>query len=352
MAKNIYIETGDLSSRLLKDTEKNLQSASNKLKNISSTPVYCSPTGYTAIYPENMISEIIRLKRAVDAAINKTQHYARILSTAPEAIAEIDASQKGEITTWLERTGYRYDNSAFGKAMAPIGDLAVDVYHDTVSGVKGIYDIITEKAEYGSNVVQAKINQLVTDLKESYEQHGAVYDVVEYGKCILKGAGAIAKLVVGSIEIATGAGIPMGIMNILSGINSINNVAADLTYLSCDAYELVGTTNWLEDKLVENGAQIGEYFGDTEAGETVGKLIYTGFEAVTFLDSADSLLKDYGKVNTLVTGSTGYSYCWGWTSFDDIMDESSAKIAWEAIKGTKDIMFDAWEFGETLIKIN
>lgn len=351
MAKDIYIETGDISSRLLRNTIDQLRTASDKLKDISHSPTYRSANGDAQLYPESMIADIIRLRRAADAACDKVQQYAKILDTAPEAIAQVDASSKGGITTVWERTGYRCDNSAFGKAVAPIGDLAVEVYCDVVSGAKGIYGIVAEQAEYGTNVAAAKVDQLATDLKQSYEEHGAVYDVVEYGKCIIRGAVAIGELVAGSVEIATGAGIPSGALRIISGIDTINNVAADLTYLNCDAYELVGTTNWLEDNLVEGGAQLGEQLGNAEAGEMAGKLIYTGFEAVTFLDSADSLLKDFGKVNTLVTGSTGYSFCWGWTSFDDVLDVPAAGILWDAVSGTKDLVSDVWEFGEAWVKL-
>ena len=352
MSKDILIETGDLSSGLLKKTLSKLDSASSKLVAINNSPVYYSPTGYTSLYPSNVLADVTRLKRSIGAIQEKLRLYANILDVGPDAICDVDARCKNDLTNWRERTEYKFSISTFGIATATIGDLVVDVWQDAVAGADEVVDIIAEKADYGANVIVSKATQIVSDIKSSYENHGALYDWVEYGKCTIKAVSAIVKVVTGAVEIATGGGIPLGIMNIISGINTLNNVAADATYIYCDAYELVGTTNWLKDTLTENGEKIGAYLGNPEAGELFGELTYVGFEMVTFLDSADGLLKDYGKVNTLVTESTGYSFCWGWTSFDDILEESTGKIVWDAIKGTKDILKDAWDFGKTISAVN
>ena len=352
MSKDIFIVEGDLSSRLLKKPRSKLDSASDKLGTVNYSPMYRGPTGYSSLYPASVSSEVIRLKNSVDAVREKLRLYADILDSGPDSICDVDAKCKNDLTNWWERTEYKFSISAFGIATAAIGDLVVDVWQDTVEGADEVIDIIATKADFGANVIVSKATQIVSDVKSSYENHGAIYDWVEYGKCTAKAVGAIVKIVTGAVEIATGGGIPLGIMNIISGINTLNNVAADATYIHCDAYELVGTTNWLKDMLTENGKEIGEYLGNPEAGELFGELTYVGFEMVTFLDSADGLLKDYGKVNTLITESTGYSFCWGWTSFDDILEESSGKIVWDAIKGTKDILKDAWDFGKTISAVN
>ena len=200
-----------------------------------------------------------------------------------------------------------------------------------------------EQATYGIGTVVSGIKTLVSNVRDSYENHGWAYDVAEYGKCVLKGAKAVVQIVGGAVSIATGAGIPMGILSVISGVNDICNVAADWTYVSLDAYELVGTTNALKNTLTENGGIIGEYFGNKELGEFLGELTYTGIDVVTFLDSADQMLKSFGKVNTELTGTTGYSWVWGETSFDDVLDN---KIKFKL--DTKYIIDPAWTLKKVL----
>ncbi|MFR7743467.1 MAG: hypothetical protein ACLU3I_09355 [Acutalibacteraceae bacterium] len=59
--------------------------------------------------------------------------------------------------------------------------------------------------------------------------------------------------------------------------------------------------------------------GNRDAGEKFGELAYTGLDLVSFLDGADKMLKSFGKINTDLTGKTGYSFVWGKTSFDDVI---------------------------------
>ena len=51
--------------------------------------------------------------------------------------------------------------------------------------------------------------------------------------------------------------------------------------------------------------------GNRDAGEKFGELAYTGLDLVSFLDGADKMLKSFGKINTDLTGKTGYSFVWG-----------------------------------------
>ena len=86
-----------------------------------------------------------------------------------------------------------------------------------------------EQAAYGIDAVVLGIKTAVSNVRDSYDNHGWAYDVAEYGKCILKGAKATVQIVGGAVSIATGAGIPMGILSIISGVNDICRVAADWT---------------------------------------------------------------------------------------------------------------------------
>lgn len=156
-------------------------------------------------------------------------------------------------------------------------------------------------------------------VKDSYENHGWAYDTIEYGKCIWKGAKAVVKIGGGIVSMATGTGIPMGAISIISGINDLCNAFADATYVSLDAYELVGKTNALKDTLVKGYGTLGEYYGNKELGELLGKLTYEGINVVTLLDSTDKMLGALGKANTVWTGSAGYSQVWGETNIDDVI---------------------------------
>ncbi len=106
MSKDIYIDTGDLSSRLLKKTSSALENASEKLATINSCPMYQSPTGYEPLFPSDVISDIINLKNAIDNLQNKTDVYAKLIENGPDALCDIDAKCKNDITSWWDRATY------------------------------------------------------------------------------------------------------------------------------------------------------------------------------------------------------------------------------------------------------
>lgn len=221
----------------------------------------------------------------------------------------------------------------------------------SVSGLgsvsNAVQDAIQREAEeqttYGIGAVVSGIKTLVSNVHASYENHGWAYNVAEYGQCLLKGAVAVTKIAGGVGAVFSGAGAPMGVLSIFSGMNDLYGAIMDTTYIATDNYELVGTNNALKDKLVESGGIIGEYFGNKELGEFFGELTYTGVDVVTFLDSADKMLKSFGKVNTDIMGTTGYSWVWGETSFDDVLDN---KIKFKL--DTKYIVDPAWTLKKVL----
>ena len=59
--------------------------------------------------------------------------------------------------------------------------------------------------------------------------------------------------------------------------------------------------------------------GNKKAGEKFGELAYTGLDMVSLLKGTEKMLKSFGKLNTDLTGKTGYSFVWGKTSFDDVI---------------------------------
>jgi hypothetical protein len=106
MSKDIFVESSDLSSGLLKKTLSKLDSASSQLASINNSPVYYSPTGYTSLYPTNVSYDAIRLKNSLDALRELLQMYANILDTGPDTICDVDARCKNDLTNWWNRQSY------------------------------------------------------------------------------------------------------------------------------------------------------------------------------------------------------------------------------------------------------
>ncbi len=126
------------------------------------------------------------------------------------------------------------------------------------------------------------------------------------GKRVIKIAGAVAVLAG-----TAGGSAPLAIMDIITAGNDIINGASDIVYASNEQYDMVGKTNFLKDKLVENGGIIGEQLGNKELGEQFGDIVYKGVDLVTFLDGADKMLKSLGKANMIATGKVGSAFIFG-----------------------------------------
>lgn len=199
-------------------------------------------------------------------------------------------------------------------------------------------------AEYGVSKVVDKVENLVSD----YKNKGKTFKTVQYGKCAVKATSAIVKIVGGAIATATLVGAPLGMISIISGIDTLNNVSADYVYIQTEGYDQIGTTHYLKDLLTEKGKELGDYFGNERVGEVIGKVTYYGFNLVTLLDSADKMLQNLGKLDMDLTDTSRYSFMWGWKSFDEIEDTNTWKLLYEAGKSVKKVLEKAWKFGETL----
>lgn len=211
-------------------------------------------------------------------------------------------------------------------ALGTISDVYVEgerrIKRDIGNGSKPdiSYNVPPGRTEYGDCIlakayltVSANINYL----KKNYSDKGWVYDAYQYGKCAIKVTKGVKKIVKSVGAIASGVGIAVGICGLISGVNDVANAITDATYVYKDQHDKVGTTNYLKDLLKKKGGELGEMLGNEKAGETFGELVYKGFDLISGLDS---MMKSYGDLNTIVTGKTGYSYIWGRTSFDSVMD--------------------------------
>jgi hypothetical protein len=256
----------------------------------------------------------------------------------------------------VETTLSRLDPLDFKMPVESIG--ASDVKRIAKKAVKDYFAGLKKAAEvfvslrdprnlvrYGKAVIK-KGTEVVSSLVDNYKNHGWVYDVVQYGKCAVKVGKGIGKIygavhtLVGAYAAAIASGgtllpaaiaaTPLALVEIISGGNDILNAANDAVYVYTDQYDKVGTTNYLKDLLVKKGGELGEMLGNKEAGELFGKITYTGVDLVSLLNSADKMLKSFGKLNTDIYGTTGYSFVWGKTSFDDVADN---KIGWTSVSG-------------------
>ena len=188
-----------------------------------------------------------------------------------------------------------------------------------VSKKKGWFSKLKDDVSDFGSAVKTSVSNVVSAAKESYQNHGTMYDVVEYGKAALKIGKGVVKIAGAVAAISTGVGIPIAICGIISAGNDIINAGTDIANIALDQYDEVGKTNYLKDLLKKNGGELGGMLGNRDAGEKFGELAYTGLDLVSFLDGADKMLKSFGKINTDLTGKTGYSFVWGKTSFDDVI---------------------------------
>ena len=203
--------------------------------------------------------------------------------------------------------------------LRPSETLCDGVTQATVSKKKGWFSKLKDDISDFGSAVKTSVSNAVSAAKKSYQNHGTMYDVVEYGKAALKIGKGVVKIVGAVAAISTGVGIPIAICGIISAGNDIINAGTDIANVALDQYDEVGKTNHLKDLLKKNGGELGEMLGNKNAGEKFGELAYTGLDLVSFLNGADKMLKSFGKVNTDLTGKTGYSFVWGKTSFDDVI---------------------------------
>lgn len=177
--------------------------------------------------------------------------------------------------------------------------------------------------EKGAAIVFSRVKEFASNVRTAYEnaynEHGALYDAVEYGKCARRVGKGVVKIVGAAAAFSTGVGIPISLVEIISAGNDMVNAFNDAAYIYTDQYEEVGKTNVLKDALVSGYGNLGEMLGNQEAGELFGELTYTGIDLISFLDGADKMLSSYGKVNTDITGPRN-SFVWGEAQWDDVID--------------------------------
>lgn len=304
----------------LSDLSAKMASLSNRASSINGAVAACYMQGGIGAKVADVAGQMVTLSQYISDKGQALASGAQIYEQKEEALYGSAVKVAGKISG-----GYDVDWLDRPEIGGIVSDSVAVAAENTVSKVS-LLDRIGDCAQ----IVRGKVQSIAAELSENYKNHGSVYDVVQYGKCALRIAKAGVKIVGALGDIATGVGIPIAILKIVSAGNDIINGVNDAKYVYTDQYEMVGTQNYLKDLLKEKGGDLGEMLGNREAGEIFGEATYAGIDAVTFLDSVDGMLKSYGKVHTDLTESTGYSFVWGETHFEDIMDN---EIDWTSTSG-------------------
>ena len=135
-----------------------------------------------------------------------------------------------------------------------------------VSKKKGWFSKLKDDVSDFGSAVKTSVSNVVSAAKESYQNHGTMYDVVEYGKAALKIGKGVVKIAGAVAAISTGVGIPIAICGIISAGNDIINAGTDIANIALDQYDEVGKTNYLKDLLKKNGGELGGMLGNRDAG--------------------------------------------------------------------------------------
>ncbi len=166
------------------------------------------------------------------------------------------------------------------------------------------------KEAYG-NVVQAT-KDCVSWVKEKYDEKGAFYTAVQYGKAAVKVAAGVGAIVVsaGAIAASGGAASPLAVASIAYGINDIASGVKDAIDITTDV-KSGGAGDIEENNLMKDGMEfivggaggaIGEVLGNAELGEEIGEKI----GAVAY---------DAGKIATTI-----YNISTGWDQIHQAQD--------------------------------
>lgn len=238
----------------------------------------------------------------------------------PTSLARDSRPQRCRLSRCRESTG-RNAPDELGKTfgLRTSETLCDGVKQAVVSKKKGWFSKLKDDVSDFGSAVKTSVSNVVSAAKKSYQNHGTVYDIVEYGKGAVKIGKSIVKIAGAVAACSTVAGIPVALCIITSAGNDIASASADIVHVARDEYDEVGKTNYLKDLLKKNGGELGEMLGNKKAGEKFGELAYTGLDMVSLLKGTEKMLKSFGKLNTDLTGKTGYSFLWGQTSFEDVI---------------------------------
>lgn len=129
-------------------------------------------------------------------------------------------------------------------------------------------------------------------LKENYNNHGLVYDIVQYGKAAVSIVGSTAAIVAAVASIAGSGGLstPAAIATIIYSVNGIANSVTDIYNVANDNYDQVGNVNYMKTGLSSAGGWVGKQLGNEQLGEALGTgVYYAGSLYTTFANVSNSI---------------------------------------------------------------
>lgn len=158
------------------------------------------------------------------------------------------------------------------KVISKVKQAGKSLYNGLVNGAKKTWDFIKDT----SGKIKDSFVNTYNYLKENYNNHGIVYDIIEYGKAGIKIIGGVASVVAAGASLFFSAGMstPLALATLAYGVNGITNGIADIVNVKKDNYDKVGNFNLLKDTLSSAGSWVGEKLGNEDVGEAVGKAVY------------------------------------------------------------------------------
>lgn len=110
MSTEIYLKTGELSSRTLRKAINETEAAYKKTeKAVDEALMYFSYTidgNVCYLFPADATNQLLSASSKLKNALNKLNSLKTILDSGPEALAEIDSGKKNDLTNWWQRTTY------------------------------------------------------------------------------------------------------------------------------------------------------------------------------------------------------------------------------------------------------
>jgi len=122
--QNIYVDTGEVSGRLLDKTIEKLEVAQKKMGYNYSADAYLevaismakyeSPAGRQSLFNAGFAETAGGLYGNIEEVLGKLKELRSILDSGPDALVDVDKAQKNEITNWWTRSSYWLSSIFFG----------------------------------------------------------------------------------------------------------------------------------------------------------------------------------------------------------------------------------------------
>lgn len=268
MAELICVNTGEVSSALLKQSISGAETSLSGLKSMSKgmSGLRCErSTGNVALFTSGITSGVNDAVRALNVAQAKLEQYAALMDTGPSELIAVDQRYKNELTNWWERGSY-----------------SVQTWGESTLG----YWV------------------------DNFEEKGWFYKTVKSGEMI--GGTVISLIGVSAAWASVFLGKPENIGLALGKTvylwNDSINMNDDLLRLWTGKFDEIESTNWLEDGL---SSGFGTLFDSEEAGEIIGETVYDlGKIYILFGDfrNLDEALSDISWKELMSEGPEAITY--------------------------------------------